>query len=72
MTVLDVDYVRTRFPAFREPLPERTAFFENAGGSYVAGPVLDRLARFYAANKVQPYGASEICRAAGEQMDLGR
>lgn len=72
MTVLDVDYVRTRFPAFREPLPERTAFFENAGGSYVAGPVLDRLARFYAANKVQPYGASEICRAAGEQMDFGR
>ena len=46
--------------------------FENAGGSYVAGAVLDRYFRFYTENKVQPYGASEICRVAGEQMDLGR
>ncbi len=69
---LDPEFVRSCFPAFAQPLPAKTAFFENAGGSYVAGAVLDRLTHFYRANKVQPYGASEICRAAGEQMDRGR
>jgi len=53
-------------------LPANTAFFENAGGSYVAGAVLDKLLHFYRANKVQPYGASAICAAAGQQMDAGR
>ncbi len=69
---LDVDYVRDCFPAFKQPLPKKTAFFVSAGGSYVVGPVLEKLFKFYTANKVQPYGASEICRAAGEQMDAGR
>jgi len=69
---LDPQFVRDCFPAFTQPLPAKTAFFENAGGSYVAGAVLDALTQFYLANKVQPYGASEICRAAGEQMDRGR
>ncbi len=72
MIKLDVDYVRSCFPAFTQPLPSKTALFENAGGSYVAGAVLDRYFHFYTANKVQPYGASEICHAAGEQMDAGR
>ncbi len=70
--LLDVDYVRSCFPAFTQPLPAKTAFFENAGGSYVAAPVLEKLMHFYSANKVQPYGASRICAAAGEQMDSGR
>lgn len=72
MTNLDVEYVRSCFPAFEQPLPRKTALFENAGGSYVAGAVLNRYFHFYMANKVQPYGASEICRVAGEQMDAGR
>ena len=69
---LDIDFVRSCFPTFKEPLAAKTAFFENAGGSYVAGAVLDRLMHFYLVNKVQPYGASEILNAAGEQMDAGR
>jgi selenocysteine lyase/cysteine desulfurase len=69
---LDIDYVRSCFPAFAEDLPAKTAFFDNAGGSYVAGSVLDKLIQFYRANKVQPYGPSEIANAAGEQMDAGR
>ncbi|MEM7195433.1 MAG: aminotransferase class V-fold PLP-dependent enzyme [Pseudomonadota bacterium] len=72
MKILDINFVRECFPAFSYDLPAKTAFFENAGGSYVAGPVVKRLTHFYTANKVQPYGASEICSAAGEQMDLGR
>ncbi len=69
---LDIDYVRSCFPAFDEDLPSKTAFFDNAGGSYVAGPVIDRLTQFYRAHKVQPYGPSAIGSAAGEQMDAGR
>ncbi len=69
---LDVDFVRSCFPTFKEPLAAKTAFFENAGGSYVAGAVLDQLMHFYKFNKVQPYGSAEILNAAGEQMDNGR
>ena len=72
LTALDVGYIRSCFPTFEETLAAKTAFFENAGGSYVAGPVLDKLMHFYRYNKVQPYGASDILKAAGEQMDAGR
>ncbi len=69
---LDISFVRSCFPTFAEPLAAKTAFFENAGGSYVAGPVLDKLMHFYRVNKVQPYGESEILKVAGTQMDAGR
>lgn len=73
---LDLAFVRACFPAFARPLPAKTAFFENAGGSYVAATVLDKLLHFYRDNKVQPsmqsVGASEICTAAGKQMEHGR
>ncbi|OED39148.1 hypothetical protein AB833_16555 [Chromatiales bacterium (ex Bugula neritina AB1)] len=69
---LDIDFIRSCFPAFAEPLAAKTAFFENAGGSYVAGPVLDKLTHFYRSNKVQPYGYCEIAKNAGKQMDAGR
>ena len=69
---LDINFVRSCFPAFAEPLAAKTAFFENAGGSYVAGAVLDKLMHFYRVNKVQPYGACEILKTAGDQMDAGR
>jgi len=69
---LDVEFVRSCFPTFQEPLAAKTAFFENAGGSYVAAEVLEKLTGFYRTNKVQPYGSSAIAMAAGEQMDAGR
>ena len=69
---LDIDYVRSCFPTFSEALAAKTAFLENAGGSYVLGSVLDKLIHFYRFNKVQPYGVNEIARLAGEQMDAGR
>jgi len=31
---LDLDFVRSQFPAFAEPSLHVQAFFENAGGSY--------------------------------------
>ena len=69
---LDVDFIRRCFPTFTTPLAAKTAFFENAGGSYVAGPVLDKLMSFYQHNKVQPYGYADILNKAGKQMDKGR
>ncbi len=72
MTDLPLDPARIRalFPAFSEPSLAGQAFFENAGGSYTAQPVLDKLDHYYRATKVQPYGVYAASRAAGAAMDL--
>jgi cysteine desulfurase family protein (TIGR01976 family) len=67
---LDTARIRAEFPAFAEPSLAGQAFFENAGGSYTARPVLDRLEHYYRATKVQPYGVHPASIAAGEAMDL--
>ncbi|RYH10275.1 aminotransferase class V-fold PLP-dependent enzyme [Tropicimonas sp. IMCC6043] len=69
---LDTDFVRAQFPAFSEPSLEGMAFFENAGGSYTCGPVIDRLTRFYHQRKVQPYAPYAAAEAAGAEMDEAR
>lgn len=69
---LDTDFVRAQFPAFSEPALQGQAFFENAGGSYTCGAVIDRLTRFYTQRKVQPYGPYEASRLGGEEMDEAR
>jgi len=66
---LDLEFVRAQFPAFAEPSLRGCAFFENAGGSYTCGPVIDRLTRFYRERKVQPYAPYAASRLAGEEMD---
>lgn len=71
-TPLDIDFVRAQFPAFAEPSLQGQAFFENAGGSYACGPVIERLYRFYRQRKVQPYAAYEASRLGGEEMDEAR
>jgi selenocysteine lyase/cysteine desulfurase len=69
---LDIDFVRAQFPAFAEPSLKGQAFFENAGGSYACGPVIDRLTRFYRERKVQPYAPYAAARLGGEEMDEAR
>ena len=64
MTALDVNFVRAQFPAFAEPSLDGQAFFENAGGSYTCGQVIDRLHRFYTQRKVQPYGSYAVSQLA--------
>ncbi|MGB0712978.1 MAG: aminotransferase class V-fold PLP-dependent enzyme [Gammaproteobacteria bacterium] len=66
---LDIDFVRSQFPAFAEPGLEGQAFFENAGGSYACRQVIDRLCSYYRANKVQPYYPFAASAQAGAQMD---
>ncbi|MEL7256359.1 MAG: aminotransferase class V-fold PLP-dependent enzyme [Pseudomonadota bacterium] len=69
---LDIEFVRAQFPAFAEPSLHGQAFFENAGGSYTCGPVIERLERYYRQRKVQPYAPYEASRLAGEEMDEAR
>lgn len=68
---LDSAKIRAQFPAFAHPDLQGQAFFENAGGSYTAQPVLDRLEHYYHAHKLQPYGAYKASIDAGAEMDLG-
>lgn len=67
---LDPARIRAHFPAFAEPSLAGQAFLENAGGSYTARAVLDRLDHYYRATKVQPYGHYPASKAAGEAMNL--
>ena len=66
---LDVDYVRSQFPAFKDPLSKDWSFFENAGGSYVPKNVIDKLTEFMTATKVQPYAEYPMSKIAGDNMD---
>ena len=69
---LDINFVRSQFPAFSENRLKGKAFFENAGGSYACGQVINRLNRFYKEKKVQPYGAFEASISGGNEMDEAR
>ncbi len=72
MVTLDVDFVRSQFPAFAHPETGRWAHLENAGGSYAAGQVIDLLHDFFVATKVQPYWDFGPSAAAGRAMDRAR
>ena len=66
---LDIDFIRSQFPAFREPSLAGWAFFENAGGSYMCQQVIDRLLTYYTQTKVQPYYPYPASTEAGKRMD---
>lgn len=67
--VLDLDFVRSQFPAFDQDSLDGWAFFENAGGSYASRQTIDRLHRFYTETKVQPYAPYPASETGGRQMD---
>jgi selenocysteine lyase/cysteine desulfurase len=72
MRDMDMGFVRAQFPAFDGRSTADFAFFENAGGSYPARAVVDRLDRFYRTRKVQPYAAYPASKAGGDEMDEAR
>lgn len=72
MADLDLDFIRSSFPAFGEPTLEGFAHFENAGGSYACRQTVEWLDRFYRRTKVQPYYVFPASRTAGEQMDAAK
>lgn len=72
MINLDIDFVRLQFPAFSELSLEGFAHFENAGGSFACGQMIDSLHRYYRETKVQPCYGFEPSHGAGEQMARAR
>ena len=72
MTDMDHSFIRSQFPAFSEPSLQGFLHFENAGGSYACGQVIDSLDRYYRETKVQPYYGFEPSHGAGLQMDRAR
>ena len=72
MTALDLEFVRSQFPAFQSPVLSTHAFFENAGGSFPCRAVVDRLHSFYTDRKVQPYAPYPGAQAGGAEMDEAR
>ena len=72
MQDLNIDVVRSHFPAFQEPSLGDQSFFESAGGSYPCRFVTERLERFYRERKVQPYWAFPASRVGGAEMDEAR
>lgn len=66
---LDLNFVRSQFPAFKEPTLKGWAFFENAGGSYPCIQVINKLTNFYMKNKVQVYYPYPTSTLAGNLMD---
>ena len=72
MTKLDINFIRQQFPAFSESSLEGFTHFENAGGTYACGQVVDLLNRYYRETKVQPYYGFEPSNSAGQQMDQAR
>ncbi|MEM7093833.1 MAG: aminotransferase class V-fold PLP-dependent enzyme [Actinomycetota bacterium] len=72
MTALDLDFVRSQFPAFGLPEYNGQSFFENAGGSFACAQTIEALHRYYTRTKVQPYASYATSATAGEQMDASR
>ena len=66
---LDIEFVRNKFPVFRNPKTKDLAFFENAGGTYVPDTVINKLNKFMTETKVQPYGDFASSIQAGDEMD---
>ncbi len=67
---LDIEYVRSQFPECAD-YPE-VVFCSNAGGSFVARPVIDMLNNYNSHTRVQPYSNFTPSREAGEAMDRAR
>ena len=72
MPDMDHSFIRSQFPAFSEPSLQGFLHFENAGGSFACGQVIDSLDRYYRETKVQPYYGFEPSHGAGLQMDQAR
>ena len=69
---LDLDFIRSQFPAFQAPDLRDQVFFENAGGSYACRQVIWRLSRFYRERKVQPYAPYRASEMGGAEMTEAR
>jgi cysteine desulfurase family protein (TIGR01976 family) len=65
---LDLDYVRSQFPA----LSSGMAFFDNAGGSQVLRPVAERIAEYLLTTSVQTGATYAVSQTATERLAQAR
>lgn len=72
MAKLDINFIRDQFPAFSESSLEGFLHFENAGGSFACGQMIDSLHRYYRETKVQPHYGFEPSHSAGVEMARAR
>ncbi|WP_240768912.1 cysteine desulfurase-like protein [Paracoccus liaowanqingii] len=68
MTQLDMAYVHSQFPG----LTDDWVFFDNAGGSQIAQPALDRMVEFLTHRNVQIGGSYAVSQAAAQALMAGR
>jgi cysteine desulfurase family protein (TIGR01976 family) len=66
--VLDVDTIRSRFPA----LAARAAYFDGPGGSQVPQPVIDAMTAYLRDSNANLGGAFRTSRESDEVMECGR
>lgn len=69
MTTLDIDFVRSQFPALTDARYKDIAFFENAGGTYVPTQVIQHLNKFLIESKVQPYASYPMSVQATDAIE---
>lgn len=69
---LDVEFVRSQFPAFDSAINAGQSFFDCAAGSYSCRQTIDALTAYYTDTKVQPYSEFESSDRAGQEMDQAR
>ncbi len=67
---LDLDFVRSQFPQCNDY--PGVVFCSNAGGSFVAAPVIELLNQYNTHTRVQPYSAFTPSREAGDAMDRAK
>ncbi len=72
MEHLDLNFIRSQFPAFSQEALKGRVFAENAGGSYACVQTIEALTDYYTKTKLQPYGVSEPSQMAGAAMDRAR
>lgn len=65
---LDIDYVRSQFPALRSGV----AFFDNAGGSQVLQSVAERVSDYLLTTSVQTGASYDLSRQATERLAQAR
>lgn len=70
--MIDLNWVRSQFPAFSASINDGQSFFENAGGSFACRQTIDALTTYYTETKVQPYSDFASSRRAGDEMDRSR
>ena len=62
---LDIDFVRDQFPALENDF----IFMDNAGGSQILGPVVDRMQEFFYNDFVQLGGSYEVSANADKKLE---